>query len=370
MSNIDICCIADFVDDKCHLESLRAKKTLYKINTISAENLEILKLRVTGLKEIEDKSICDYHYKRYISFYSSKEYKCCDPYSKHNKSVQSSLTDITLEFSKKVKKICNLSIVPGKKICSNCKKQFIAQFDDYEEQLKYCIDPFRRHRNKIDDQLFYLEQNFIDYLKDVCNLTYTSEHKICNVCIEKLFSDLDGSKNTVKNSLTKVCETITEADSSQTTNSTPSEFQTDSQKKRSLDDILNVLNIPPFKRQKLTDDRTVKEGVAILQSTVNTVTEAFEVANNVKLPKYENLTQMSFESTSFHKIILNMQDTYNASSTNKKISMLTLLPANWTLKEVNVYFNCSKHMFYEAKKLRGEKGTSIIHAYYIIIILD
>lgn len=366
MSNADSCCISEFVVDKCHSDGFRADKILHKINTIAKENLELLNLRVTGLKNIENESICDYHFKRYVSFYSSKEWKCCDPYSQHVKPINSSLMIITLEFSKKINKICKFSIIPGKKLCRNCYTQFSTQIKDYEEQLKYCVDPLNRHRNKVDNSLCCLEQKLIDYLKDVLNLTFSSEHNICITCKEKLISDLCIHKNTAENSPKDVAETLVDSRSdiktdSQTTNSTCSEFQSGSQKKRSLDEVLDVLGIPAFKRQKLNYERTVEEGVAIVQTTVNNVTDKFEEACNVKLPKYKNLKKMSFESFSFNAIIFNMQSTYNVSNTDRKISLLTLLPPDWTVQKVNEYFDCSKYMFNEAKKLRVEKGTFIVY---------
>lgn len=376
MSSTESCCVSGNVSDECHNDLWRAEKILHKINTLSEEDREILKLRVTGLKEIDDQSICDSHYKRYIQFYSSAEWKCCDPYSVHSKSVQNDLHIATLGFSKNVQKICKLSIIPGKKLCKNCQKRLRQQIKDFEHQLNCCADPFKRHRTKVNDHLCSLDEKYINYLKDVCNLSLSSEHKICSVCNEKLILDLSNYEDSLKGPLknfsvleTLPSKTSTESDNSQSTSSVGSQFQTNSQKKRKLDEVLDALGIPAFKRKKLNEQRLVEKGVSILESAVLNITGVFEDAHDVKLPKYTNLEEMSFESSSFKKMILNMQSTYNTSSTDKKIAMLTLLPADWKYKQYNQYFKCSHYMINEANKLRAKKGMIIIlHAIYHKII--
>ena len=79
MANTENCCVSGFVADDCHTDKYQANKSMYKINSLLEEALQFLYLRIAGLKEVEGKSICDYRYKRYISFYLSSEYKCCDP---------------------------------------------------------------------------------------------------------------------------------------------------------------------------------------------------------------------------------------------------------------------------------------------------
>ena len=99
------------MSDDCRTDKYRANKSMHKIHSLL--ELQFLYLRIAGLKEIEGKSICYYHYKRYISFYSSAEYKCCDPWNGHAKIISLNLKIIDLKFSEKVKRIFNIYITPG-----------------------------------------------------------------------------------------------------------------------------------------------------------------------------------------------------------------------------------------------------------------
>lgn len=363
MSNIDSCCIRAFVEDKCHSERWRAQKIFHKINTFTKEDIELLKLRVTGLNEVENKSICDYHVKRYLTLYSSSEWKCSDPYSTHTKSVISKLIVCSLEFSKEIKKICKLSIIPGQKVCVNCLAALKSQIESFKNELKYCIDPFNRHRNKIDNQLCCLKKEYIDYLKEHYNLTLSSEHQICNACSEKINTDIDNLADSLE--IVSVSQALplvsdTKSDNSQSTSTSGSEFKSDSQKRKNLDEVLDALGIPLFKRQKLSDKRIVDKGATILENTVENVTRVFEDTHKVKLPEYKNLKQMHFESCSFKKIIENLQLSYNVSTFDKRVSILTLMPSNWNFKDFSQYFQCTRYMVYEAKKLQAIKGNSKI----------
>ena len=87
MANTENCCVSGFLADDCHTDAYRANKSMHKINSLLEEELQFLYLRKAGLKEIKGKSICEYHYKRYISFYSSAEFKCCHPWNGHAKEI-------------------------------------------------------------------------------------------------------------------------------------------------------------------------------------------------------------------------------------------------------------------------------------------
>lgn len=58
----------------------------------------------------------------------------------------------------------------------------------------------------------------------------------------------------------------------------------------------------------------------------------------------------------------NIKLKFNATEKfDEKVSLLTLLPEGITLKEISKYFNCTYHMFSEAKKLRQSSGE---YAYF------
>lgn len=45
------------------------------------------------------------------------------------------------------------------------------------------------------------------------------------------------------------------------------------------------------------------------------------------------------------------------SSKQEKLQILTLLPSNWTVQDIQEYFQVSKYMITLAKKLQNEKGS-------------
>ena len=115
MANTENCCVSGFMGDDCHSDKYRANKSMHKINSLLKEEVQLLYLRIAGLKEIEGKSICDNHYKKCNSFYSSAGYKYCDPWNGHAKIISVNLKIIDLKFSEKVKRICNINIITDKK---------------------------------------------------------------------------------------------------------------------------------------------------------------------------------------------------------------------------------------------------------------
>ena len=88
--------------------------------------------------------------------------------------------------------------------------------------------------------------------------------------------------------------------------------------------------MPLFKREKLSNDRTVEKCLQIVQSIAGQVSDAFEQAHAVELPKCSNIQLMLNKSCWFKNIIANIQEKYQTSSTtfNEKISLLTLFLEN------------------------------------------
>ena len=70
-------------------------------------------------------SLCDAHRKCYIKMYSLNQKKCCDPIERHkDKSITRSLSAITLAMAQQYS-TNYVSLVPGKKLCTECRKKVI-----------------------------------------------------------------------------------------------------------------------------------------------------------------------------------------------------------------------------------------------------
>ncbi|XP_058789571.1 uncharacterized protein LOC131663272 [Phymastichus coffea] len=368
MSNENSCSISDLVNEECHKERFRANKDIYKIDSLTVEDLQLLSLRVPGFNSLEKKSICDYHHKKYIKFYSHAERYCCDPCNVHDKNISNTLTIIDLKLAEKILKSCDRQVIPGKKLCKHCKDDFSTKIKNFEEKFKYCIDPFQKHRTKVDDDLIFLKQEYINYLLNVHKTSFCLEHKVCNACSVRLNSDMlkyqQSSKAEFKGTQSSplVCNESQEISSTENTpgfthSSSSSEFTSNSQNKRKLAQMLEPFDIT-FKRQKLNDDRIINEGVGILQDVVNQISQVFQNAHEVELPKFNNIKQMSNEGNWFQEIVTNIQKKYHAPATNynEKVSLLTLLPTTWKYSDVKLYIPCSRYMFSEANKLREKTG--------------
>ena len=365
------CCINNNLDDKCFFKMFDANQTLRKFSSLSKDDLQILYLRLPQLKNSENNYICDKHYQKYVIKYSNYEKACCDPFSKHSSIISKRLLTIHLNKSVEAKKLLNISIIPGKKLCSNCNIDLNKRLAKFHEETQCCIDPFKKHQWKVMNQLINLSHSIINYLNEVYDMKFCSEHKICSACNIELTSDISNYEKSLKNSIVPK-NLLTETDDINTASSTPeirssyssSDFQSGSQNKRKLDTVLDVIGVPPFKRNKLNNDYTAKEGCKIIQQVVNKVSEVFEDAYEVNLPKFENIQQISSESNWFRNMISNFQIIYNDTLTtfDQKIFLLTLLPEEWPFRQINEYFQCNRYMFHEIRKLRNNIGKkNLLH---------
>ena len=197
----------------------------------------------------------------------------------------------------------------------------MTEIKNFEEEVKYCIDPFKKHRNKVESELVSLTQESINYLLNVLKMKFSLENKMCNVCSIKLDSEIlkyneslevasiSASDIANPSDVTDSPQTITESTSVEVTqSSSTSEFESDSQKKRKIEDILDIFIMPPFKREKLSNERTVEKGLQIVQSIAGQVSDAFRQAHAVELPKCSNIRLMLNESCWFKNIIANIQE--------------------------------------------------------------
>ena len=50
-------------------------------------------------------NLCEAHYKTYVTLYSYGKKNCCDPFNVHSKSVNTKLTEITVNLSREVNAI-------------------------------------------------------------------------------------------------------------------------------------------------------------------------------------------------------------------------------------------------------------------------
>lgn len=230
-----------------------------------------------------------------------------------------------------------------------------------------CVDPYKRHRDKVYDNTQTLDTKYIVYLKQVDNLQLNSGDKVCSVCLTLL------ERSVIETALLTYKEenSLDAKSDSQVTESTPSSiYESSSQKRKTFNETLSHFNIPCIKRQKLSDDRLVTKGVEVAQNIVCQVSKSFEDAHNVQLPNLNSLSILSKESLWFRSIIENITLKFQECKTfDEKVSLLTLLPGDWNLKNISPYFKCSYHMLSESKKLKQHFGKLTIKVFNDVIFI-
>lgn len=365
MSVQESCCFEKLVTDECHTNRWRnVVRCFHKIEDIAKEDLETIISRVPNSRNIELISICDYHFKAYLTYYTSKK-KCFDPWNKHSQAITQRLSKVDLELSNNAYNCLEINLPVSQELCRECFKKLKSEIEIFVNKFKYCINPFeKRCHNQIITDLSYLEKSSVDFLKNSISLEVSISHKICITCNNQLKSLILKELQNIKQiEVVDISEENSESQneseklSLEKKETSGSDFITTSQSKRQLDSFLSTFGLPPFKRQKMNDKAVINTGVAIVQNVVDKVSDAFEDANDVKLPDLKLKQALDYNSW-FNQMISNLQTKFNDISTtyDEKVSLLTLLPKEWSLDQINQYFDCNYYMVTESQKLRETKG--------------
>ena len=125
---MDKCNIGTLLDKDCHGKKYKyQKQDLILIETLCEEDRLQLELCIATECNVNTalKTICISHRYKFIDAYSGSYKICSDIFQCHKKPVRNvSLRAITLKWYQKVKSFHkNLNIVPGRKLCSNCRKK-------------------------------------------------------------------------------------------------------------------------------------------------------------------------------------------------------------------------------------------------------
>lgn len=281
------CCIGKLSKSQCHLEHFTKLKTTDSVSSLNERDLYILNLRVLRTKNtsMEASTICIHHKKYFLDHYSNYETKCCDPYSFHKKIITTQLRVLSYENCKEFNNISDITLIPGKKICSNCLK---------------------------------LVMNIINEAK------------------------------------TPESQTTSEGGLSSQAESTGSVFTTGSQSQKRLSDVLEILDMPPLKLQKLSEERKLTVGARLVseihEKIIQQVQNTYGVDLLVNRQKTEDVIEIKND---FVQLMKNLQSEFQTARTLKdKIDVLKLLPKSWSFTKINLYFPCTYYMFEHLQKFR------------------
>jgi len=119
MAEFQPCYIGSEKGESCHKTSLTKSIGFKEILDLDDSERELLLLR-SGCKFIKG-SICHHHFYFYLVRYESFQRVCCNPFQNHKRPVKSSLRSISMSLRNQCATI-PLELVPGQKICRNCRK--------------------------------------------------------------------------------------------------------------------------------------------------------------------------------------------------------------------------------------------------------
>jgi len=119
MAELQPCYIGSEKGESCHKTSLTKSIGFKEILDLDDSERELLLLR-SGCKFIKG-SICHHHFYFYLVRYESFQRVCCNPFQNHKRPAKSSLRSISMSLRNQCATI-PLELVPGQKICRNCRK--------------------------------------------------------------------------------------------------------------------------------------------------------------------------------------------------------------------------------------------------------
>ena len=132
------CSVGELFSSSCESTAYTKNREVVLVSeNLSSEQQELLKWR-TNLELGELSTICSHHICLFITYFESNQKACCDPFKRHSVSItnKKNLRKISLEKAKSVKESKNLHLIPGKLLCSNCRKAIFTD-DSIEKEKTY-----------------------------------------------------------------------------------------------------------------------------------------------------------------------------------------------------------------------------------------
>ena len=136
---MDRCSVGTVLEGSCFEKSFRSQQDkIISIKDLTIEEQEILGVRVEAETKCEFSSetsltsICAFHKNNFLDNYSHFHKTCSNIFQIHKKPIQNlTLCIISYNWYKQVKGSgIDLDIVPGRKLCCNCRKKLEAKISD------------------------------------------------------------------------------------------------------------------------------------------------------------------------------------------------------------------------------------------------
>ena len=275
------------------VETCQSLFNVKEVGLISVDQLDTIDVKLiayrTGLEEDKIQTICYHHKQTLLTDYEWLEKRCCNPFKNHKKHIKSGLKPISLKMADKAK--AKLALIPGKKLCPNCRIQIHKLFPDDEEP-----------RHVSDEEIQELEAG-----------TSEESEKSSNNEEPRRISD----------------EEMKELDTS-----TSAEIE-----KRNINECFSAIGISPLKTKGLHSSGKATLGkrkfFSAMQCVKTKVAKSLnvdsELLNNEALKiKKDILDKAKCFDTMIEHLVAKVK---TVESTKIKIQILTLAPTDWSYKK-------------------------------------
>lgn len=332
------CDVGVYTESECHLTCYTAGKCLHKFESLSAEDISLLKYRIVNFHEISKGTICDHHKNVYLTHFTSLKRKCCDPFKKHRQNVVDNLRILKQELCEKALNCLFLKIIPGDKICHNCEITLLKNIK--------CIT---ESSNTLD------QTDLVDSRSEVGLRHSERVSKIEKISL---------SNYNVKP------ESQSSSTTAESTASNFSEFSTLSQDKRVINTILNSLELPNLNDLQFYKTRRVHDAENIVHDVCKNFTQVMAKATEVDIVVPEPVSRNIIEDSSIlRELLSNLQKKFESTETvYGKLEILALLPKNWNRNKIRQYFACTDYMSTKLNQFKEMDGMSLIIIYKTISI--
>lgn len=327
---LENCDIGIITQSQCHLTSYTDKKNLYDLQSFSVEDNLILKYRVNNYHKIANGKICEHHKCIWLTYYSSRSRKCCDPFKNHTSNITAGLRILKLELCESALKNLLLKLKPGDKVCKRC-----------ETHLKHKLaqEGYSCYQKDYIASISHTEFRRSDRIKELGEISYCDK-------------DVPESQSSFISSVSNV--------------SNISVFNTLSQEKSVVNTVLNNLELPCMNDHPFEKTKRISDAKNIVHEVCKNFCEVFSKAASINIVVPETVSNNILDDCSqFRQVIMNLQQEFESTnSVHKQIECLSLLPKEWNKCKIKKYFDCTDYMYRKLHRFREMDGKIIFD--YII----
>ena len=316
-SNRGISCDVGLITkSNCNLDHKSNENDFHKLQTLCSSDIILLKSRIHNFDSISKGTMCEYHKRRYLTYFSNYIKKCCDPFNSHgNKSITSDLRIISDETYRKSCEFLEIQLKIGDKICKRCESSLKNQISSINAAASNCNTDLRSKRN--------LEKKSIDY---------SERH-----------NEPDSQRSV--NSGSDYCPSL------------PC-----SQEVNTVNAVLENLHLDSLKDQNVYKTKRPVDAEILIQNVCcNFATELSKVTNiEICIPESvsKNILQ---DLSAFRQLLKNLQFQFEKEKFfYKKLEYLALLPMDWNFTKISQFFNCTKHMYNKLTIFRQMDGMFLM----------